>query len=233
MGWSIRRSKGLFGGLFKVNLSKTGLGFSVGVKGARVGVDAKGRPYSQVSIPHTGIYNRQYYGNVSAPAQPQAASFCPNCGMAVGAGGQFCRKCGKPLVAAAVPGEKSSMGRKLGIATVIALGFLALLAIIGSETKPSGSSSTIANDADLIISRCGKPDVDDSSAYDNPRPPIPIRFVEYKAQRVRFSFLPGGGTRPSDPPPYHWKLLGLQDTVTDQPLDASLATRRMPCWSQH
>ena len=61
MGWSIRRRKGLLGGLVNLNLSKSGLGVSVGVKGARVGVNAKGQTYSQVSIPGTGIYNRSYH----------------------------------------------------------------------------------------------------------------------------------------------------------------------------
>lgn len=69
--------------------------------------------------------------------------FCRNCGGATTGATQFCSKCGKPLVAAAVPvAKRSGTGRKLGIAVVIALGFIALSAIIGSETKPSGSSAS-------------------------------------------------------------------------------------------
>ena len=69
MGWSIRRRKGLLGGLVNVNLSKSGLGISVGVKGARVRVMPKGQTYSQVSIPGTGIYNRSYRANIADHAQ--------------------------------------------------------------------------------------------------------------------------------------------------------------------
>jgi hypothetical protein len=65
MGWSMRRRKGLLGGLVNVNFSKSGLGVSVGVKGARIGVNAKGKTYSQVSIPGTGIYNRSYHGDIA------------------------------------------------------------------------------------------------------------------------------------------------------------------------
>lgn len=43
MGWSFRRSKSF--GLFKLNLSKSGIGFSFGVAGARVGVNSKGKKY--------------------------------------------------------------------------------------------------------------------------------------------------------------------------------------------
>ena|SRR2546427_5338656 len=41
MGWYLRKSFKL--GPFRINLSKSGLGGSVGVRGARVGLDAKGR----------------------------------------------------------------------------------------------------------------------------------------------------------------------------------------------
>jgi hypothetical protein len=54
---------------------------SVGVRGLRIGKDAKGRTYSQTSIPGTGIYNRKYYRaaqgdrNAQQPQQqPQSAT---------------------------------------------------------------------------------------------------------------------------------------------------------------
>lgn len=59
MGWNFRRSIRL--GPFRFNLSKSGVGASAGIPGLRVGRDAKGRNYSQVSIPGTGIYRRDYY----------------------------------------------------------------------------------------------------------------------------------------------------------------------------
>lgn len=65
MGWSWSKSVGV--GPFRVNLSKSGVGFSVGGKGFRTGVNSKGRKYSTVSIPGTGIrYNTS--GSSKKPA---------------------------------------------------------------------------------------------------------------------------------------------------------------------
>lgn len=57
MGWYFRRSIGL--GPFRVNLSKSGLGWSVGGRGFRTGVDARGRRTTQASIPGTGVGYRK------------------------------------------------------------------------------------------------------------------------------------------------------------------------------
>jgi hypothetical protein len=53
MGWTWSKSVGV--GPFRVNLSKSGVGFSVGGQGFRTGVNARGRRYSTVSIPGTGV----------------------------------------------------------------------------------------------------------------------------------------------------------------------------------
>jgi len=58
MGWSFRRS--LKFGPVRVNLSKSGVGYSIGGKGLRVGRDARGRSYRSASLPGTGIYSRSY-----------------------------------------------------------------------------------------------------------------------------------------------------------------------------
>ncbi len=57
----------------RLNFSKSGIGYSAGVRGFRVGQDAKGRTYTAASIPGTGLYNRQYSG-VSKPIAQSAAS---------------------------------------------------------------------------------------------------------------------------------------------------------------
>ena len=67
MAWRFRRSLKL--GPIRLNFSKSGIGYSAGVRGFRVGSDAKGRPYTAASIPGTGIYNRQYYGASKTIAQ--------------------------------------------------------------------------------------------------------------------------------------------------------------------
>ena len=61
MAWSFRRSVRLPGG-FRLNLSKHGLGHSWGFRGFRQGTDALGRRYRVLSVPYTGLYNRQYLG---------------------------------------------------------------------------------------------------------------------------------------------------------------------------
>lgn len=53
MGWSYRKSIGV--GPFRVNISKSGVGYSVGAGGFRTGVNARGRSYKSFSIPGTGI----------------------------------------------------------------------------------------------------------------------------------------------------------------------------------
>lgn len=56
MGWSYRKSINL--GPFRVNISKSGVGYSVGGAGFRTGTSSRGRRYSSFSIPGTGL---RYY----------------------------------------------------------------------------------------------------------------------------------------------------------------------------
>src|SRR5664280_787719 len=67
MAWRFRRSLKL--GPLKLNFSKSGIGYSAGVRGFRVGTDAKGRTYTAASIPGTGLYDRAYYGASKPIAQ--------------------------------------------------------------------------------------------------------------------------------------------------------------------
>jgi tetratricopeptide (TPR) repeat protein len=59
MGISFRKSISL-GKFARLNLSKQGLGMSVGIKGVRIGTSKRGS-YSHISIPGTGLYERKYY----------------------------------------------------------------------------------------------------------------------------------------------------------------------------
>jgi hypothetical protein len=56
MGWSYRKSVNL--GPFRVNLSKSGVGYSLGGKDFRVGVNPRGRRYESLTIPGTGLHYR-------------------------------------------------------------------------------------------------------------------------------------------------------------------------------
>lgn len=71
MGWNFRRSLNL--GPLRLNASKSGIGYSVGVRSFRVGKDAKGRKYTATSIPGVGIYRRDYLQNRAQPNPPNPA----------------------------------------------------------------------------------------------------------------------------------------------------------------
>lgn len=53
MGWMFRKSFSL--GPLRVNLSKSGIGFSFGVRGLRAGMSSTGRKYVSASVPGTGV----------------------------------------------------------------------------------------------------------------------------------------------------------------------------------
>ncbi|MFM7843789.1 MAG: DUF4236 domain-containing protein [Planctomycetota bacterium] len=53
MAWTFRRSFSL--GPFRINISKSGISYSFGLAGFRTGVNSKGRRYSSVSVPGTGL----------------------------------------------------------------------------------------------------------------------------------------------------------------------------------
>jgi hypothetical protein len=57
MGFYYRKSVNL--GPFRVNLSKSGLGYSVGGRGFRVATTPRGRKYTSFSIPGTGVGYRK------------------------------------------------------------------------------------------------------------------------------------------------------------------------------
>ncbi len=73
MTWFLRKAFRL--GPLRLNLSKRGLGASVGVKGARIGVDAAGKPYAAGG--RYGLYFRQRLGGrgraAEAPVPPMPA----------------------------------------------------------------------------------------------------------------------------------------------------------------
>lgn len=53
MGFFYRKSASF--GPFRVNLSKSGVGYSVGGRGFRVGRSGSGRKYTAFSVPGTGV----------------------------------------------------------------------------------------------------------------------------------------------------------------------------------
>lgn len=59
MGLRFQRRVKILPGLH-LNLSKSGLGLSVGVRGAHLGITARGQHYASVGLPGTGVSWREY-----------------------------------------------------------------------------------------------------------------------------------------------------------------------------
>ena len=73
MGWYFRRSMNL--GPFRVNMSRSGLGWSMGGRGFRTGRSARGRRYTTFSLPGTGVGYRVGRGCAIALVAIPAAAF--------------------------------------------------------------------------------------------------------------------------------------------------------------
>ena len=110
-----------------------------------------------------------------------------------------------------------------------------------SHTSPTESASSdsqnhavpasVTNDAELMIYRCGKPDVDDETTFDDPRPPIPTRMLTYRKAHLRIAYFANAPL--GDPPPYKWKVVGMVDTRNDKAISKALMEstlqQRLPC----
>jgi hypothetical protein len=179
--------------------------------------------------------------------------YCRACGFENPSSHNFCKKCGVQLsnLPAVAPAKKKT---RIWLIFVVLIAVYLVFKFVSLIGEPGGSSSTVTvspgpadskggavppgvtNDAELLIARCGRPSSDDTTANDNPRPPIPTRIIEYRRQRLRFLFIPGKDTNLGDPPPYKWSLFGTTDMTAKDPAKArvvmpSEAVARMPCWS--
>jgi hypothetical protein len=86
------------------------------------------------------------------------------------------------------------------------------------------SSTDRSDDYGPIIAKYGKPERDDSTEHDVPRPPIVTRFVEYRPQNVKIAFVPIG--KMGDPPPYlGWKVIGYIETSTNSKISNRVAAK--------
>ena len=95
---------------------------------------------------------------------------------------------------------------------------------LAAATLTLFATVALADDASEIIRRLGKPDKDDSTERDQPRPAIVTRFLDYTRRGVRVMLVP---TNPiGSPPPYTWKLFGFIDLRTQQRLTPEEAARR-------
>jgi hypothetical protein len=93
MAWRFRKSISM-GKLFRVNISRSGVGVSVGVPGYRVSVGADGKVRRTVSIPGTGMRNTEVIGSPGPKGKPV---LCPSCNQKVSKSDSFCKHCGKKI----------------------------------------------------------------------------------------------------------------------------------------
>ena len=94
-GWNFRKSLRI-GKVLRISLGGKSVGLSVGVKGARAGVNSSRGAYTHLSIPGTGLYNRSYLGTGTAKIR-RSATFCEKCGARLPQGANFCGTCGAPV----------------------------------------------------------------------------------------------------------------------------------------
>jgi hypothetical protein len=89
----------------------------------------------------------------------------------------------------------------------------------------------LSNDPNILVNRCGKPDEILDTSFDDPRPPIPSRILTYRRAHLRIAYVSADPI--GQPPPYHWKLIGIVDTRTNRAVHSndfvSTFKRQLPC----
>jgi hypothetical protein len=61
MGFYFRKRRSF--GPLSLNLTKSGIGISTGIRGLRAGVTSHGKLFTSANVPGTGMYYRRYYGH--------------------------------------------------------------------------------------------------------------------------------------------------------------------------
>jgi hypothetical protein len=168
-------------------------------------------------------------------------SSCCYCGSELSANALYCKKCLVPIAQPARHRRPGTLSLILGVslifggpsAWVIAGQFHGqfLRAPLSRTTVHAASilSPVVVDQAVALIRSCGAPDRDVSTANNDPRPPIPFRVLDYNDQHLQFAFVPGGGAKIGDPPPYRWSLSGVLDSTTNQRISIQQAADRMNC----
>ncbi len=100
MGMRFRKSINLGGGA-RVNLSKSGIGYSLGTKGARITKKSSGGTRRTLSVPGTGVSYVKESGtgkrsSTSSPKTSRGGNKCPECGALIG-NSTVCEYCGAQI----------------------------------------------------------------------------------------------------------------------------------------
>lgn len=129
MGFYIRKS--FKAGPVRLNLSKSGIGLSAGVTGARVGISGDGRAYSHVG--RHGLYARDYYGgkrNTGGASSGPVSNINPPIELMINTGVTY----GEPLVVEHNTTTQDHAVRKIpahGLHSFLLIVNLALVCILG------------------------------------------------------------------------------------------------------
>jgi len=148
MGWYFRRS--IKFGPLRLNLSKSGVGYSYGMKGLRVGTGPRG-PY--VAGGRYGIYFRQSLrqptstDSVPVKAPTDVPSYCTHCRAQILPGNTFCIQCGAKLESSDAQGvfepERSVHRHPVLWVFVAAVGLIVLIGLFSNNpaSAPRSASS--------------------------------------------------------------------------------------------
>jgi hypothetical protein len=171
----------------------------------------------------------------------KAMAQCDYCGGEIGPNALYCPNCLVPIAQPPRRRRPGTLSLFLGVTLLFGSPCAWVIAgqyrgRIGKAVEPAATvhaaslhTAKAVNQAEALIRQCGPPDHDVSTAYNDPRPPIPFRAMTYSNQHLQFAFVPGGDARIGDPPPYTWTLSGILDTTTNHRLTLPEAADRMGC----
>jgi hypothetical protein len=109
------------------------------------------------------------------------------------------------------------VGGVVGFLVIGLVAFVALFAPSTPRTAPTPSQSNPPSTVKEPVGlkrRCGTPDRDTSSQFENSRPPIVTRIVEYRSRGLRIVYLADAPM--GSPPPYSWKFIGASDIPSNK-----------------
>lgn len=200
MGFFFRRSAKV--GPFRLNFSRSGMGASVGVKGARLTVTPRGTTY--VTVGSHGFYYREtlshpnVHPTVPTPARPQVGSTEET--IAIADSSDLAESSADRLIQQL--NERANMSNPAWILYAVAVISLVGMAMVPSVpslpnlpdvTKPlapeRGANTT--DEYSALTARYGEPDSILFTEAD-PLAPVPVGTAQYGAAEVKVVFVPNG-----------------------------------------
>ena len=91
---------------------------------------------------------------------------------------------------------------------------------------------TVEDEAAVFLGAYGPPEAEFSSENEAPRPPPIVRALVYHPENVRVLFIPDAPV--GTPPPFkRWKLLGFQNSETNEALEVSRVADLLAARKRH